>query len=125
MNHLSEVSDPLISIRSMAQRSGVVASTLRYYEKLGLISTERVNNGGHRSYRESTFHKINYIALAQRAGFSLEEIKEQFAILPHRLPPSKKEWAPLSKLWNQRIDQRIEELKQLKIEINNCPNSYT
>ena len=125
MNHMSDASDPLISIRDMAQRSGVVASTLRYYEKLGLISTERVNGGGHRRYRESTFHKINYITLAQRAGFTLEEIKEQLAILPARLPPSKQEWAPLSKLWNERINQRIKELKQLKIEINNCPNNCT
>jgi MerR family redox-sensitive transcriptional activator SoxR len=109
----------------MAQRCSVAASALRYYEKLGLISTERVSNGGHRRYRESTFHKINYITLAQRAGFSLEEIKEQFAILPARLPPSKEEWAPLSELWIRRIDQHIAELKQLKIEINNCSCSCT
>jgi hypothetical protein len=38
---MSNVSDPLISIRDMAQRSGVASSTPRYYEKLGLIASER------------------------------------------------------------------------------------
>src|SRR5580693_4472124 len=61
-----------------------------------------------------------YITLAQRAGFSLEEIADQLAILPniHPLPP--KVWEPLRKKWEQRIDQTIVELKQLKIDLRRC-----
>ena len=33
--------DELINIREMSERSSVPASTLRYYEKLGLITSER------------------------------------------------------------------------------------
>jgi MerR family redox-sensitive transcriptional activator SoxR len=66
---MSNDSDPLISIRDMAQRSGVASSTLRYYEKLGLIASEREGSSEseHRRYRESTFLKIRYITSGQRA----------------------------------------------------------
>ena len=112
--------DELINIREMSERSSVPASTLRYYEKLGLITSERETSGSHRRYSESTFHRVIYITLAQRAGFSLEEIAEQLAILPsiHPLPP--KVWEPLRKKWEQRIDQTIAELKQLKIDLRRC-----
>jgi MerR family redox-sensitive transcriptional activator SoxR len=112
--------DELINIREMSERSSVPASTLRYYEKLGLITSERGRSGSHRRYSESTFHRVTYITLAQRAGFSLEEIAEQLAILPniHPLPP--KVWEPLRKKWEKRIDQNIAELKQLKIDLKRC-----
>jgi MerR family redox-sensitive transcriptional activator SoxR len=112
--------DELINIREMSERSSVPASTLRYYEKLGLITSERETSGSHRRYSEATLHRIIYITLAQRAGFNLEEIAEQLAILPnvHPLPP--KVWEPLRKKWEQRIDQSIAELKQLKIDLRRC-----
>jgi len=112
--------DELINIREMSERSSVPASTLRYYEKLGLITSERETRGSHRRYSGATLHRITYITLAQRAGFSLEEIAEQLAILPniHPLPP--KVWEPLRKKWEQRIDQSIAELKQLKIDLRRC-----
>src|SRR5437870_639967 len=72
----------LINIREMSKRSSVPAATLRYYEKLGLITSERETSGGHRRYSEATLHRITYITLAQRVGFSLEEIAEQLARLP-------------------------------------------
>jgi MerR family redox-sensitive transcriptional activator SoxR len=112
--------DELINIREMSERTSVPASTLRYYEKLGLITSERETSGSHRRYSESTFHRIIYITLAQRAGFNLEEIAEQLAILPdiHPVPP--KVWEPLRKKWEQRIDQHVAELKQLKIDLRRC-----
>ena len=110
----------LINIHEMSERSSVSASTLRYYEKLGLIMSERGRSGSHRRYSESTFHRVIYITLAQRAGFSLEEIAEQLAMLPNIHPVPPKVWAPLRKKWERRIDQHIAELKQLKIDLRRC-----
>ena len=110
----------LINIHEMSERSSVSASTLRYYEKLGLITSERGRSGSHRRYSESTFHRIIYITLAQRAGFSLEEIAEQLAILPNIHPVPPKVWEPLRKKWEQRINQTMAELKQLKVDLKRC-----
>src|SRR5260370_9347191 len=80
----------LTNIREMSKRSSMPAATLRYYEKLGLITSERKTSGSHRRYSKATLHRITYITLAQRAGFSLEEIADHPAILPniHPLPPT-------------------------------------
>ena len=110
----------LINIREMAKLSSVPAATLRYYEKLGLITSERKTSGSHRRYSEATPHRITYITLAQRAGFSLEEIAEQLAMLPNIHPVPPKVWAPLRKKWERRIAQHIAELKQLKIDLRRC-----
>lgn len=110
----------LISIRDVAQQSGVPASTLRYYEKLGMIASERQGSGEHRRYREVVLQRINYITLAQRAGFSLEEIAGHLAKVAANELPCGKNWKPLSRLWEQRINQRIAELEQLKIDLRQC-----
>jgi MerR family redox-sensitive transcriptional activator SoxR len=74
----------------------------------------------YRRYSAETFHRITYITLAQRAGFSLDEIAEQLAILPKTHPLPAKVWEPLRQKWEQRIDQSIAELKQLKVDLRRC-----
>src|SRR5258708_1611206 len=112
--------DELIHIREMSERTSVPASSLRYYEKLGLITSERETSGSQRRYSKSTFYKIILITLAQSAGFNLDEIAGQLRNLPdiHPLPP--KVWGPLHKIWERRIDQRVAELRQLKINLRRC-----
>src|SRR5580700_1428242 len=103
--------EPLISIQEVARISGVPASALRYYESLGLIASHR-SGAAHRRYRLSTMQRLSYIVLAQRAGFCLDEIVEHLARLPVDSPPTKKQWAQLKPKWLQRIDEKIDDLKQ-------------
>lgn len=61
------------SIGEVARRSGVAASTLRYYESIGLLSpAERA--GGRRVYDPDILPTLGVIRTAQSAGLSLEEI---------------------------------------------------
>src|SRR5258708_8017306 len=73
----------LINIHEMSKRSSVSAATLRYYEKLGLITSERKTSGSHRRYSEATLHRITYITLAQRAGSTPHTIPPQLPLLPN------------------------------------------
>ena len=62
----------------MAQRSGVPASTLRFYEEKGLIaSTGR--QGLRRRFDAGVLERLALIALGSAAGFSLDEIARMFA----------------------------------------------
>jgi MerR family redox-sensitive transcriptional activator SoxR len=62
-------------IGEVAQRAGVRASLIRYYEEIGLLpEPERVS--GQRRYDESVLRRLAVIDVAQRAGLSLEEIRE-------------------------------------------------
>src|SRR5258705_11657182 len=74
--------DELIHIREMSERTSVPSSSLRYYEKLGLITSERETSGSQRRYSKATFYKIILITLAQSAGFNPEEMPHQLGNMP-------------------------------------------
>jgi DNA-binding transcriptional MerR regulator len=66
-----------VDIGQVARQSGVPASTLRYYEEMGLIaSTGR--RGLRRVFDPGVLERLALIALGQAAGFSLEEIAAMF-----------------------------------------------
>src|SRR3954451_5222619 len=74
---MSEQTQPL-TIVEVARRAGVKASTVRYYESLGVLpEPERV--AGQRSYTVDVLRRLAIVDVAQRAGCSLEEIAELFA----------------------------------------------
>src|SRR5258707_3351740 len=106
--------------RKLSKRRCGRGGLRRQFETGPRTRQERKAGGGDRRYSESTLHRITYITLAQRAGFSLEEIAEQLAMLPNIHPVPPKVWAPLRKKWEKRIDQNIAELKQLKIDLRRC-----
>jgi len=67
-----------LDIGEVAQRAGVPASTLRYYEEIGLIaSTGR--HGLRRQFEAEVVERLALIALGRAAGFSLDEIAQMFA----------------------------------------------
>ena len=66
-----------LDIAEVAQRSGVPASTLRFYEEKGLISSTG-RRGLRRLFDPSVLERLALIALGRSAGFSLEEIALMF-----------------------------------------------
>lgn len=68
----------LLDIAQVAQRSGVPASTLRYYEQEGLIASAG-RRGLRRLFDAKVLDRLSVIALGRLAGFSLKEIAQSFA----------------------------------------------
>lgn len=66
-----------LDIAEVAQRSGFPASTLRYYEKRGLIASDG-RQGLRRQYDDSVLTRLALISLGQRAGYTLDEIAALF-----------------------------------------------
>ena len=62
-----------LDISEVAQRSGVPASTLRYYEEKGLIASCG-RRGIRRLFDPGVLERLPLIALGRAAGFSLDEI---------------------------------------------------
>ncbi|MEO5669228.1 MAG: helix-turn-helix domain-containing protein [Ramlibacter sp.] len=67
-----------MDIAEVAERSGVAASTLRYYEEKGLIASIG-RQGLRRRFDAGVLDQLALIALGQAAGFSLAEIGTMFA----------------------------------------------
>lgn len=62
-----------IDIDKVSRRTGLPASTLRYYEEKGLIRSIG-RNGLKRVFDESVIQRLTLIALGRGAGFALDEI---------------------------------------------------
>ncbi len=65
---------PELTIGEVAHRAGVTTSSIRYYERIGLLpAPDRIS--GQRRYEADVLGKLGFIGVAQSAGFKLREIK--------------------------------------------------
>jgi MerR family transcriptional regulator, redox-sensitive transcriptional activator SoxR len=72
---LSQVAEAELLIGEVARRAGLRPSTLRYYESIGLLpQPERV--AGRRRYSPDVLRMLAVVGAGQRAGLSLDEIRE-------------------------------------------------
>jgi MerR family transcriptional regulator, redox-sensitive transcriptional activator SoxR len=109
----------LLSIGHLADRSGVATSALRYYEDLGLITSER-SAGNQRRYAQATLRRVAFIRAAQRVGLTLDEIADALGTLPEGRTPTKADWSRLSRSWRPRIEAQIERLERLRDRLDGC-----
>src|SRR5262249_44497989 len=63
-------------IAEVAARSGFTASTLRYYEELGLVPPAGRTTAGYRLYDDSTLARLAFISRAKQLGCTLDEITD-------------------------------------------------
>lgn len=96
-----------MDISDVARRTGVPASTLRFYEKKGLIAATRAA-GGRRHFASGVFDQLALIALGQAGGLSLDEIH---AMLPPKGAPRVNRTLLLAKA--DEIDATIKRLRAM------------
>jgi len=101
-----------MNIKDVAQRSGLPAKTIRYYEDIGLIRPLRQANG-YRSFRESDLHKLAFLARARGLGFSIEDCRALLGLYEDKGRAS----ADVRQLALAHLDQiaaKIEELQAMR-----------
>ena len=109
----------MLTIGEVADRGGLAASAIRFYERQGLIHAERAPNG-QRRFRRDVLRRIAFIRIAQRVGLTLEEIVTALAVLPVDHAPSRRDWERLTAGWQDRIEQRIALLEALQSGLSSC-----
>ncbi len=63
-----------LQIKDVAERTGLPTSTLRYYERIGLITTPGRTPSGYRIYDETVVQRLIFITRAKAFGCTLDEI---------------------------------------------------
>lgn len=61
-------------IREAAARTGVPAETIRYYEKIALMTEPPRTGGGYRDYLPADISTLSFIKRARDLGFSISDI---------------------------------------------------
>ncbi len=108
-----------MTISETARRAGIKASALRFYEDLGLITSERTA-GGQRRYARDVLRRVSFIRAAQEVGLHLREINESLRTLPAERAPTKEEWEAFAQSWRPRLDHQIRTLEGIRDRLAGC-----
>jgi Cu(I)-responsive transcriptional regulator len=65
-----------LKIGDLARSVGMPAATIRYYEKIGLLSAPARSNSNYRSYGSDDLDRLVFVRRAREIGFSIEQVKE-------------------------------------------------
>lgn len=109
----------LLPIGELAERAGVSVPTLRFYEEQGLITSTR-NAGNQRRFQRHMLRRVAMVRAGQRFGLSLAEISAALSWLPMDRPPTKRDWARVSRAWHERLTERIEALTAVRDKVTSC-----
>ncbi|WP_395242520.1 MerR family transcriptional regulator [Agromyces sp. MMS24-K17] len=112
----------------LAAAARVPVSTIRFYERSGLIPEPDRSSSGYRRYPEATAARVRFIGRAKALGFTLTEIAAFLALSDLGAPP------PIDGFLDERLadlDRRIDDLLRVRAALvglaerppvpGNCP----
>ncbi|KWE80774.1 transcriptional regulator [Burkholderia ubonensis] len=97
-----------MKIGELAARTGMTTSAIRYYEQSGLLPPAGRGANGYRIYDEAAAERLRQIQLAQRLGFSLDEMRG----VAEDMDAFAKEGLLA------RIDERLREIDALRVKLD-------
>lgn len=114
------------TISELAASFGVTTRTIRYYEECGLLAPNRRTPTSHRLYDERDLARLKLILRGKRFGYSLAELGEIIKL--YEVDPTQRKQIvyTLTRGFNhiQEIDERIEELRELREEMLEFARSF-
>ena len=69
----------MVRISELARAAGVGISTVRFYERRGLVNPTTRTHGGYRHYDQEALRRLKFIRRAARLGFTLTEVEQILA----------------------------------------------
>ena len=69
-----------MTISEISKKCNVSPDTLRYYEKVGLLSDVNRTSGGIRNYTEQDCAQVEFVKCMRSAGLSIEVLQKYFEL---------------------------------------------
>ena len=111
--------EKFFSISKTAETAGMTAETLRYYDRIGLVTPSKTDkNTGYRYYSQAEIVRLNTIKALRSMDLSLSEIRN---ILEY---DDLKKIAEALKQTEAKADKKIAELRDAKNKIRRARNFY-
>ena len=102
--------DKSLTIGTLAKAADVNVETIRYYQRIGLITEPAKPLQGYRTYSEETLKRIQFIKRAQQLGFSLQEVEELLQLAEGHCADVRQ----LAEDKRSQIDKQIKGLRNLR-----------
>ncbi len=112
----------MIKIGEMSKRTGIPITTIRYYEKVGLLPAPERLESGYRLYNRRHLERINFLKNTRKLGFSQQRTKALVSLLENPNRASEKVKASVQSQLEEirekrRLIQNIEDqLKQIIVK---------
>ncbi|MFC5699379.1 MerR family transcriptional regulator [Pseudomonas sp. GCM10022186] len=97
-----------MKIGELAERTGLAPSRIRFYESIGLLKAVQRQSNGYRAYPPEAELVLNLITTAQKAGFSLDELRML-------LPPDLAQWEHGSLL--EALHRKVRDIEALEARL--------
>lgn len=101
-----------MNIGEVAERAGLPAKTIRYYEDIGLVRPLRDSNG-YRAFRETDVHKLVFLGRARALGFSIGDCRTLLALWEDRERASA-DVRRVAKDHLAQIERKIDDLRDMR-----------
>ena len=102
-----------LTIGQLAKAAGVPTSTVRYYERIGLLEPEDRSMGNYRLYRDESLRRLRFIRAAQSIGFALEDVTVLLGTTDRR-SPSCRDVQSLIKQRLADVGKRLRDLRHVQ-----------
>ena len=106
----------MMTIGSLAKRTGTKVQTIRYYEQIGLMPEPDRSAGGQRRYHAAQLDRLAFIRHARQLGFALDAIRELLDLSDHPSRPCANADAIAARQL-QQVEQRMVRLDALRTEL--------
>ncbi len=100
-----------LTIGQLAKAVDVPASTIRYYERRGLLQPSNRSVGNYRLYGDDAQERLRFIRAAQTTGFALDDVE---TLLTLRVAP-KKNCEDVQLLMEQRLDEVKQRMAEMRL----------
>ena len=114
------------TISQLAHAADIPTTTVRYYERVGLVDPEDRSAGNYRLYSEESLRKLKFIRAAQAIGFTLDDVKALLST-PNNTAASCREVQSLIENRLAEVDQRLKDLRHvqrvLKASLEKCKDT--
>lgn len=94
-----------LTIGQLAKAAGVPTSTVRYYERAGLLRPAARTAGNYRLFSEDDLERLRFIRAAGATGFQLEDVAKLLRPAP---------CGQVQELIEKRLAQVAERMKELR-----------
>ncbi|MDH0362863.1 MerR family transcriptional regulator [Comamonas aquatica] len=105
-----------LRIGEAAQRTGVSAANIRYYEKQGLLAPALRQDNDYRLYGDADLHRLRFIRMCRAMDMSLDEVRTLLALDGQR-PEDCHAASQTVEAHLQHVRQRLGELRVLEREL--------
>ncbi|MEP4035254.1 MULTISPECIES: helix-turn-helix domain-containing protein [unclassified Pseudophaeobacter] len=106
----------MLTIGTLAKRTGTKVQTIRYYESIGLMPEPERTEGGQRRYGQGDLDRLGFVRHGRQLGFSLEAIRELLDLADN---PSQScaDADSIAQRQLKQVEERIARLQALQVEL--------